>query len=51
MSTGLAASIQARLVRHAHALKIDPNLVLVGRYTRCSMKAGRPAEITETYDF
>jgi predicted nucleotidyltransferase component of viral defense system len=28
MSTGLAASVQVRLVRHAHALKIDPNLVL-----------------------
>jgi len=28
MSTGLAASVQVRLVRHAHTLKIDPNLVL-----------------------
>jgi predicted nucleotidyltransferase component of viral defense system len=28
MSTGLAVSVQVRLVRHAHALKIDPNLVL-----------------------
>jgi hypothetical protein len=28
MSTGFAASVQVRLVRHAHALKIDPNLVL-----------------------
>jgi hypothetical protein len=28
MSTGLAVSVQVRLVRHAHELKIDPNLVL-----------------------
>jgi predicted nucleotidyltransferase component of viral defense system len=28
MSTSLAHSVQVRLVRHAHALKIDPNLVL-----------------------
>jgi hypothetical protein len=28
MSTGLAISVQVRLARHAHALKIDPNLVL-----------------------
>jgi hypothetical protein len=28
MSTELAVSVQVRLVRHAHELKIDPNLVL-----------------------
>jgi hypothetical protein len=28
MSTGLPVSVQVRLVRHAHELKIDPNLVL-----------------------
>jgi hypothetical protein len=28
MTIGLAVSIQVRLVRHAHELKVDPNLVL-----------------------
>lgn len=28
MSTGLSRSVQARLVNHAHSLRIDPNLVL-----------------------
>ena len=28
MSSGLPRSVQTRLVRHAHALELDPNLVL-----------------------
>lgn len=29
MTEGLPRSVQDRLVRHAHALEVDPNLVLV----------------------
>ena len=40
MSAGFAVSVQVRLVRHAHDLKIDPNMVLA-RYA-AAWKPGGP---------
>lgn len=39
MSTGLARSVQVRLVRHAKAIDVDPNLVLA-RYATERLSGG-----------
>lgn len=42
MNSGLARSVQTRLVRHAHAHDLDPNLVLSRYATERHWPAGGP---------